>query len=175
VFDMRRREFITLLGGAAVAWPLAARAQQQAAMRRIGLLMTGVPTEPTLRSYVAEFAQTLRTMGWVDGQNVRIDYRWNAGNAEQARVNAKEIVALSPEVILVASTTNLRALQATNSTIATVFVQVSDPVAQGFVANLARPAGHITGFSAYEFSMGAKWLRPAQAGCAERGPDRGHV
>jgi putative ABC transport system substrate-binding protein len=155
---MKRREFITLLGGAAVAWPLAARAQQQAAMRRIGLLMTGVPTEPTLRSYVAEFAQTLRTMGWVDGQNVRIDYRWNAGNAEQARVNAKEIVALSPEVILVASTTNLRALQATNSTIATVFVQVSDPVAQGFVANLARPAGHITGFSAYEFSMGAKWL-----------------
>src|SRR3981189_2879031 len=95
---MRRREFITLLGGAAVAWPLAARAQQQAAMRRIGLLMTGVPTEPTLRSYVGEFAQTLRTMGWVDGQNVRIDYRWNAGNAEQARVNAKEIVALSPEV-----------------------------------------------------------------------------
>ena len=95
---MRRREFITLLGGAA-AWPLAARAQQPTAMRRIGLLMTGVPTEPTLRSYVAAFEQTLRTMGWVDGQNVRIDYRWNAGNAEQAQVNAKELVALSPEVI----------------------------------------------------------------------------
>ena len=150
---MRRREFVTLVGGAA-AWPLSVHAQQPTAMRRIGLLMTGVPTEPTLRSYVAAFEQTLRTMGWVDGQNVRIDYRWNAGNAEQAQVNAKELVALSPEVIMVASTTNLRALQATNSPIATVFVQVSDPVAQGFVANLARPAGHITGFSAYEFSMG---------------------
>jgi hypothetical protein len=85
---MKRREFVTLLGGAA-AWPLSVHAQQPTAMRRIGLLMTGVPTEPTLRSYVAAFEQTLRTMGWVDGQNVRIDYRWNAGNAEQAQVKRK--------------------------------------------------------------------------------------
>jgi putative ABC transport system substrate-binding protein len=155
---MRRREFITLLGGAAATWPLPARPQQTEKLRRIGLLMTGVPTEPTLQSYVAAFAQTLRTLGWIDGQNCRIDYRWNTGNAEQARANAAELVALLPEVVMVASTTNLRALQAADPTIATVFVQVSDPVAQGFVANLARPGGNITGFSAYEFSMGGKWL-----------------
>ena len=155
---MKRREFMTLLGGAAVAWPIAARAQQPEAPRRIGLLMTGVPTEPILQSYVAAFAQTLHTLGWVDGRNCRIHYRWNTGNAEQARANAAELVALSPEVMMVASTTNLRALQAVNPTIATVFVQVSDPVAQGFVTNLARPGGNITGFSAYEFSMGGKWL-----------------
>ena len=120
--------------------------------------MTGVQTEPTLRSYVAAFAQALRNLGWLDGQNLRIDYRWNTGSAEQARAYAAELVALSPDVIIAASTTNLRAVQAANSTMATVFVQVSDPVAQGFVSNLARPGGNITGFSAYEFSMGGKWL-----------------
>jgi putative tryptophan/tyrosine transport system substrate-binding protein len=154
---MKRRQFIALLGGAA-AWPLIARAQQSNRARRIGLLMTGVQTEPTLRSYVAAFAQALRNLGWLDGQNLRIDYRWNTGSAEQACAYAAELVALSPDVIIAASTTNLRAVQAANSTMATVFVQVSDPVAQGFVSNLARPGGNITGFSAYEFSMGGKWL-----------------
>jgi putative tryptophan/tyrosine transport system substrate-binding protein len=119
---VRRRQFIALLGGAA-AWPLIARAQQSNRARRIGLLMTGVQTEPTLRSYVAAFAQALRNLGWLDGQNLRIDYRWNTGSAEQARAYAAELVALSPDVIIAASTTNLRAVQAANSTMATVFVQ----------------------------------------------------
>jgi putative tryptophan/tyrosine transport system substrate-binding protein len=148
---MRRRDLITLLGGAA-AWPLAARAQQ---LRRIGVLMNTGVTDP---SYVAVFVQGLRKLGWIDGQNLRLDIRWHENNPELARAFATELAAIAPDVILVASTANLKALQQATRTIPIVFVQVSDPIAQGFVTSLAQPGGNITGFTGFEFSMGAKWL-----------------
>jgi putative tryptophan/tyrosine transport system substrate-binding protein len=154
---MRRRQFVTLLGGAA-AWPLAARAQQPGRMRRVGILMNDVVTDATGQANVAAFVNGLRNSGWVDGQNLRIEYRWNAGSAELARAYAAELVALAPDVILSASTNNLTALQRLSPTTPIVFVQVSDPVAQGFVLNLAHPGGNITGFTAYEFTIGGKWL-----------------
>jgi putative ABC transport system substrate-binding protein len=154
---MRRRQFITLLGGAA-AWPLAAHAQQASGMRRVGVLMTGVETDVAGQTYVAAFVQGLRDLGCIEGQNLRIVYRWNGGSAELARMHAAELVALAPDVILSASTTNLTALQRLSPTTPIVFTQVSDPVAQGFVLNLAHPGGNITGFSAYEFTIGGKWL-----------------
>jgi putative ABC transport system substrate-binding protein len=155
---MKRREFITLLGGAAVAWPLVARAQQPGPMRRIGVLMNGVADHPENPNYLPTFLQALRKLGWIDSQNVRIDYRWSAGNAEIARTFAAELVALVPEVILSASTTNLIALQQATRTIPIVFIQVSDPVAQGFIPNLAHPGGNLTGFTAFEPSIAGKWL-----------------
>jgi putative ABC transport system substrate-binding protein len=148
---VRRRDFITLLGGAA-AWPLAARAQQQ---RRIGVLMSTGATDP---SYVAVFVQVLRQLGWIDGQNLRLDIRWHENSPERGRALATELVATAPDVILTASTANLTALQQATRTIPIVFLQVSDPVAQGFVTSLAQPGGNITGFTAFEFSIGPKWL-----------------
>jgi putative ABC transport system substrate-binding protein len=148
---MKRREFITLLSGAA-AWPLAARAQQ---FRRIGVLLSSATTDPT---WFAEFVKALRKLGWNDGQNLRLDIRWYDGEPERGRAFAAELAAIAPDVILTAGTSNLIAVQRATSTIPTVFLQVSDPVAQGFVSSLARPGGNITGFTAYEFSMGGKWL-----------------
>jgi putative ABC transport system substrate-binding protein len=152
-----RREFITLLGGAAAAWPIAARAQG-GGQHRIGVLMNGAANETSLQSYVASFVQGLRQLGWVEGQNVRIDIRWNAGDAALARIYAAQLIGLQPDVIVTPSTTNLAILQQATSTLPVVFLQVSDPVAQGFVASVARPGGNLTGFSAYEFSIGSKWL-----------------
>ena len=152
---MRRREFITLLGGAAAAWPLAARAQQPDRMRRIGVLLSTGTTDP---SYLAVFVQALRKLGWVDGQNLRLDIRWHENNLERGHAFATELVAIAPDVILTAGTPQLTALLGATRTIPIVFLQVSDPVAQGFVANLAQPGGNITGFTAFEFSMGPKWL-----------------
>jgi putative tryptophan/tyrosine transport system substrate-binding protein len=149
-----RRDFITLLGGAA-AWPVAARAQQADPMRRIGVLMNSAGTE---RSYVVEFVEALRKLGWIDGQNFHIEQRWHDNDVERARVYAVELVALAPDVILTATTSSLTAMQRATRTIPIVFLQVSDPVAQGFVTNLAKPGGNITGFTAFEFSMGGKWL-----------------
>jgi putative ABC transport system substrate-binding protein len=154
---MRRREFFTLLGGAAAAWPLAAPAQS-GPVRRIGVLMNDVETDATSRSNVAAFVQGLRDLGWIEGQNLRVVYRWNAGSAELARTHAAELVALAPDAILSSSTTNLTALQRLSPTTPIVFIQVSDPVTQGFVLSLAHPGGNITGFSAYEFTIGGKWL-----------------
>jgi putative tryptophan/tyrosine transport system substrate-binding protein len=151
---MRRREFITLLGGAA-AWPLAARAQQP---KRVGVLMNGVATNPVAQAYKTAWAQQLRKLGWIDGQNLHIEYRWNEGNATLARSYAAELVALAPDVILSSSTANLIALQRLSPTTPIVFVQVSDPVTQGFILSMPRPGGNITGFAAYEFTIGAKWL-----------------
>jgi putative ABC transport system substrate-binding protein len=153
---MRRREFITVLSSAAV-WPLAARAQS-VPVRRVGVLMTGVETDAAGQAYVAAFVQGLRDLGWIEGQNLRIVYRWSGGSAELARTHAAELVALAPDAILSASTTNLTALQRLSPTTPIVFTQVSDPVAQGFVLNLAHPGGNITGFSAYEFTIGGKWV-----------------
>jgi putative ABC transport system substrate-binding protein len=155
---VRRRDFITLLGGAAAAWPLAARAQQDDRIRRIGVLMNSAATDATYQSYMAAFAQALRQLGWVEGQNIHIDLRWNAGDAALARIYAAQLIGLMPEVILASSTTNLTAIQQATSTVPVVFIQVSDPVAQGFVANMTKPGGNLTGFSNFEFSIGGKWL-----------------
>ena len=154
---MRRREFITLLGGAA-AWPFAARAQQGGPMRRIGALLNSAATDTVAQAYLTTFLQSLRQLGWIDGQNLRLDLRWNASDAELSRIYTAQLIGLTPDVILAASTTNLTALRQATSTVPIVFVQVSDPVAQGFVENLAHPTGNITGFSSYEFSIGGKWL-----------------
>src|SRR3984893_1387699 len=152
---VRRREFFTLLGGAA-AWPLAARAQQPDRVRRIGVLMNGAATEARRQTDLASFVQGLRQLGWTEGQNLRIDVRWNAGNAELAQTYAAQLIGLMPDVILAPSTTNLTAIRQATSTVPVVFVGVTDPVEQGFVASLTHPGGNITGFSNYESSIGGK-------------------
>jgi putative ABC transport system substrate-binding protein len=153
---MRRREFITLVGGAA-AWPLAAQAQS-GGQRKIAILAIGTPTNPTYQSNVTAFVEELRDLGWVDGQKAHIDLRWGSGNADLEKSFAVEFVKLSPDVILACGTANLTFLQQATSSIPIVFVQVSDPVAQHFVPNLTRPGGNITGFAAFEFSIGSKWI-----------------
>src|SRR5262245_48523553 len=147
-----RREFITLLGGAAAGWPLAAQAQQ---FRRIGVLVSTGTTDP---SYLAAFVQALRKLGWIDGQNLRLDIRWHENDPARARAFATELVAIEPDVILTAASSNLAILHGSTRTIPVVFLQVSDPVVQGFITSLARPGGNITGFTAFESAMGGKWL-----------------
>ena len=154
---MRRREFITFLGGAATAWPLPAWAQQRG-QRRLGVLILGKPTDESYRSFLTAFVDAFQKLGWIDGQNIRIDHRWSADDAELANFYAAELVALNPDVILASTTSNLIALQRVNHAIPMVFTSVSDPVEQGFVQSLARPGGNITGFTAFEFSIGARWL-----------------
>src|SRR6266852_4630443 len=127
---MRRREFIAGLGGAAVAWPLTASAQQDGRVRRIGVLMNAAATEPEFQSYLAAFSQGLRQLGWTEGQNLRVDVRWNAGDAALSRLYAAQLIGLMPDVILANSTTNLTVIQQATSTVPVVFVQVSDPVEQ---------------------------------------------
>jgi putative ABC transport system substrate-binding protein len=153
---IRRRDFMTLLGGAA-AWPLAARAQPRA-LKRIGVLMNADETDPEYKGYLTEFVQGLRDLGLIEGQNLRIELRWSVGASERSRTAATELLALSPDAILASSTANLTALLRQGPTMPIVFVLVSDPVAQGFVANPAHPGGNITGFSSYEFSIGGKWI-----------------
>jgi putative ABC transport system substrate-binding protein len=152
---MHRRSFLTLLGGAAAAWPVAARAQQS---KRIGVLMNGEPTVRETQSHLAAFEDSLRRLGWMPGQNLQSEIRWNDGDAQRARAYAAELVTLAPDVILAASTTNLSAMRLATRTIPIVFASVSDPVVQGFVPSLMRPGGNITGFAAYEFSIAGKWL-----------------
>jgi putative tryptophan/tyrosine transport system substrate-binding protein len=154
---MRRRAFITLLGAAA-AWPLAARAQQGGAIRRIGVLMGWSESDPEYRFRIDAFVQGLAQSGWADGRNVRIDVRWSNGDVERAGVLAKELVALQPDVILAGTTPVTAALQRETRTIPIVFAPVSDPVGSGFVASLPRPGGNITGFINIEAAMGGKWL-----------------
>ena len=154
---MRRREFITLLGGAAVAWPLAARAQQPERMRRIGVISAG-RDDPDLRARNAAFVQGLAQLGWTDGRNVRIDYRVGEGNADDLRKYATELVALAPDVILAPGGPAIeRVLQATR-TVPIVFVIAIDPVGSGFVESLSRPGGGATGFMQFEYNLCAKWL-----------------
>jgi putative ABC transport system substrate-binding protein len=154
---MNRRTFIAGLGGA-TAWPWVARGQQAKGMRRIGVLMNAEETRPFERTCVAAFTDALSNLGWVDGRNLAIELRWNKTDAERARSYATELVGLAPDAILVASTTNLLALQRATQSIPIVFVLVSDPVAQGIVTNLNRPGGNVTGFSFTEFSIGGKWV-----------------
>ena len=146
---MKRRAFLSLLGGAAAAWPLAARAQS-GPTRRVGVLMNGTATETLPQSYVVAFVQAMRQLGWVEGRNLRVDVRWNAGDAALARIYAAQLIGLMPDAILTASTTNLTVVQQATSTVPVVFVQVSDPVEQGFVASVTKPGGNLTGFSMFE-------------------------
>ena len=152
---MRRRDFITLLGGAA-AWPLAARAQER--MRRIGVLMNAAADDPYGQARLAAFQQVLQQSGWSDGRNVSIDTRWGENDVDRERRYAAELVALAPDVILAAGTLSVAALRRETRTIPIVFNSVSDPVGAGFVDNLARPGGNITGFMIYEYSLSGKWL-----------------
>jgi len=155
---MNKREFITLLGGAAAAWPLAARAQQGEPMRRIGVLMNAAADDPEYQARLAAFLQALQQLGWSDGHNVRIDIRWGAGNPDTMRKYAAELVALAPEVILTTTSAATTALQQATRTVPIVFSMVLDPVGGGIVESLARPGGNTTGFMQFEFSLSGKWL-----------------
>jgi ABC-type uncharacterized transport system substrate-binding protein len=155
---MKRREFVTLLVGAAAAWPLAARAQQVERMRRIGVLMNLAPDDPEGQARITVFAQGLQEMGWIVGRNVRVDTRWGGGGADRIRRDAAELVALSPDVIFATSGTVLPALVQATRTVPIVFVQTADPVGSGFVDSLARPGGNVTGFLSFEFGISGKWL-----------------
>jgi putative tryptophan/tyrosine transport system substrate-binding protein len=158
-FDpLKRRDFITLLGGAAVAWPLAARAQQPERMRRIGVLMVRAEGDREGQNYAAAFRRGLTALGWVAGQNVEVEYRWQASNASMAQAFAKELVEFRPDILVVNATPSLAAMRQATRTIPIVFVGVADPVGQGFVPSLAQPGGNITGFGLEEPSMGAKWV-----------------
>jgi putative ABC transport system substrate-binding protein len=156
---MRRREIIGLLGGAAVAWPLAAQAQQPDRMRRIGVLMAFAENDPEGKVRAAVFERALQELGWTSGRNIRIDYRWvPPGDVEQTRAAAAELLKLAPDVTLAHATQATAELQRATPTVPVVFVVVSEPVAQGFVQSLAHPGGNITGFTNVEPTLGAKWL-----------------
>ena len=146
--NMRRREFITVLGGVALAWPLGARAQQS--RRRIGVLMAFDENDPQIRGWLSNFTQGLAELGWTEGRTVRLEVRWAAGSVDRMRTFAKELVELQPDVIVASTTPVTAALQRDTSTIPIVFVLVSDPVGAGFVAGLPRPSGNITGFTNIE-------------------------
>jgi len=154
---VKRREFISLLGAGAAAWPLAARAQQSGGMRLIGVLM-GVESGPDARSRVAAFRQALRQAGWIGGRNVRIDIVWGAGDAEHVRADAADLLKKSPDVILANGPVPTLELQKTARNTPVVFVQVPDPVDLGVVKNIARPDGNITGFTHFEMAFAGKWL-----------------
>jgi putative ABC transport system substrate-binding protein len=155
---IRRREFITFLGGAAAAWPLVAWAQQPGRVRRVGVLMAFDENDPEARAYLAGFMQGLAELGWTDGSNLRMDVRWGAGNIDRMRMSAKELLDLQPDVILAHGTPPTATFQRETRTIPIVFASVSDPVGEGFVASLARPSGNITGFTSQEAAMAGKWL-----------------
>jgi ABC-type uncharacterized transport system substrate-binding protein len=154
---MRRREFITLLGGAAV-WPLAARAQQPDRVRRIGVLMTLAADDPEGQARNAAFLQALAELGWTVGRNVQINYRWSGADPERIRKYAAELVALAPDVIQASTAPAIAALLQATRTVPIVFTQLADPVGAGFVESLARPGGNATGFIAFEYGISAKWL-----------------
>ena len=158
MFDMRRREFITLIGGAAAAWPLAARAQQGGRPRRIGMLILYAEDDPRGRARVTMFHEGLRQLGWAESQNLSLDHRWGIGDADRARTAASEIVALAPDVIIANGTPALAALHRMTDSIPIVFITVTDPVGAGYVRSLNLPGGNITGFSTFEPEIGGKWL-----------------
>ena len=155
---MKRREFITLLGGATVAWPLPARAQQPERMRRIGVLFNLAADDPESLRRMTAFVQGLQQFGWTDGRNVRIDMRSGAADPDRIRRYAAELIALEPDVILAATAFVTGAVRRATRTVPIVFVQVIDPVGAGFVESLARPSGNATGFMQYEYGLSGKWL-----------------
>lgn len=154
---MKRREFITL-GGAAVVWPLAARAQQQDGKRRIGVLEIGHPDDPVVQARITAMREALEKLGWMVGRNLAIDYRWGVTSVEIGQLFGNELLSLSPDVILSFGTPSLKALQQATKTVPIVFVLVTEPVKQGFVQSLAHPGGNITGFTYLEGTIGTKWL-----------------
>ena len=155
---MNRRSFITLLGGAAAAWPLRARAQQREGMRRIGVLTNLAADDPVGQVRNTAFAQALAQLGWTIGQNLRIEYRWAAGDAERIRRYAAELVALAPDVMLATGAAGVAPMLHATRTVPIVFVLVPDPVGAGFVDSLARPGGNATGFVQYDYGLAGKWL-----------------
>jgi putative tryptophan/tyrosine transport system substrate-binding protein len=156
--QVKRREFITLLGGAAATWPLAARAQRFDGMRRIGVLNAFGEDDPEVQTNLAAFREVLQKLGWTDGRNVRIDYRWGSANPTRIRANAKDLVGLNPDVVLVNTALALQPLLQETRSIPIVFTQIADPVGAGFVDSLARPGSNITGFTVAEFSTFGKLL-----------------
>ena len=154
---MKRRDFITLLGGAAV-WPVAALAQQPERMRRIGVLVNLAADDPESTRRVVALGQGLQERGWIIDRNVRIDYRYGAGDAERIRKYAAELVALAPDVIITNGGSTVGAFQQATRTVPIVFVNVTDPVGGGYVASLARPGGNATGFTLFEYGTSGKWL-----------------
>ena len=157
--NIKRRELITLIGGAAAAWPLAARAQQSERLPRIGVLMNLAADNPAGKARFAAFLQGLQQLGWTDGRNVRIDIRWGAAaDLERNRKYAAELVALAPDVILTATTPSTAALQQATRTVPIVFAMGLDPVGADIVESLARPGGNTTGFMQFEYSLSGKWL-----------------
>ena len=155
---VRRRDFIKLIAGSAAAWPLVAQAQQPERMRRIGVLMNRTAADPEGQARLTAFQQALQQLGWNDGRNIRIDIRWGEDNIDRERKYAAELVALAPDIILASGTVSVTALQPISGTVPIVFAVVTDPVGAGFVDNLARPGGNVTGFMIYEYSLAGKWL-----------------
>ena len=155
---MRRRAFISLLGGAAAAWPLAARAQQGERMRRIGVLMNTVADDTVFQIRLGAFLQGLAVLGWTIGRNMRIEIRWSGGKADDARRYAAELVAFAPDVILAHGVSTVRPLLQATRTVPIVFPIASDPVGMGLVDSLARPGGNATGFMSFEYTLSGKWL-----------------
>jgi len=154
---MHRREFITILGGAAATWPLAVRAEKNG-VRRVGVIMGFAENDEVWQSYLASFRQGLQELGWTDGRNIRFDYRFTGDSEERMRAMAEEVVGLAPDVILVSTNSVVSATLKATRSITIVFTWVSDPVGSGFVANLPRPGGSITGFHNFEPAIGGKWL-----------------
>ena len=156
---MRRREFITLLGGSAAAWPLVARAQPSERMRRIGLLVGATGEhDPQSQARIMAFRHGLEALGWIEGRNIRIDYRFASGDDNRIQTYVAELVNSAPDLIVANSSPVVAALKRATHTIPIVFAVVSDPVGQGFVASMAHPAGNITGFTLIEFEMVGKWM-----------------
>jgi putative ABC transport system substrate-binding protein len=155
---IERRKFLATLGGAAAAWPLAARAQQRERMRRIGVLMNNAADDPEAQARMTAFAQELAQLGWIAGRNIKMDSRWPAADNERVRRYAAELVALAPDVIVASSSQVVAALIEATRTVPIVFTNVPDPVGAGFVNSLARPGGIATGFLLFEYGMSGKWL-----------------
>jgi ABC-type uncharacterized transport system substrate-binding protein len=155
---VQRRSFLTLLGTSAAAWPLAARAQQAGGMRRIGVLMSASENDPEFQAFLTAFREGLQKVGWAEGRNLRIEYRWASLDAESMQRFAKELVALKPDLILAQNTLATAAALQQTRTVPTIFASVSDPIGSGFVASFPRPGGNVTGFMNMEASLAGKWL-----------------
>jgi len=155
---MRRREFLRLFG-AATAWPVAARAQQAGGIKRVGVFIGGAETDPVVQKRLGLFIKALAEKGWVEGRNLRMDVRWGGGDSTRAEANAHELVDLAPDVILATNTPTARALKQASGTIPMVFAGLSDPVADGIVASLSKPAGNFTGFTSFNAAIAGKWLQ----------------
>jgi putative tryptophan/tyrosine transport system substrate-binding protein len=155
---VRRRKFITLLGGAVALWPLATRAQQSDRIRRVGVLVPLAASDVPAQSRVSEFSKRLRQLGWTEGRNLQIDIRWGEGDADLIRKSAADLIALAPDVIFAAGNATVAPLLQVTRAVPIVFAIVPDPVGAGFVESLARPGGNATGFTNVEYAIGAKWL-----------------